>query len=74
MKKMSTEAMREANAGVKAIAYCWTCKEEGVYGWRSNTNGTFGLTTKSAKHNALRTLDLHESGNTYEHNVTYVIL
>lgn len=74
MKQMSTEAMREANAGVKAVAYCWTCKEAGIEGWRSNLDGTFGLTTKTAKNNALKTLDLHESGNTNGHNVTYIIL
>lgn len=74
MKKMSTEAMREANAGAKAVAYCWTCKEAGIEGWRSSTDGTFGLTTDSAKKNALKKLDLHTDGKTNGHNITYMIL
>ena len=74
MKKMSTEAMREANGGAKAIAYCWTCKEAGIDGWRSNLDGTFGLTMNSAKKNALKTLDLHTNGDEQGHNVTYIIL
>ena len=76
MKKMSTEAMRKANGGAKAIAYCWTCKEAGIDGWRSSSDGTgtFGLTVNSAKKNALKKLVMHTDGDTQDHNVTYMIL
>jgi hypothetical protein len=73
MKKLSIKAQKSVNGGAKAIAYCWTCKDAGIIGWRSNTDGTSGITSSTVNKNARKTLDLHRYG-TNGHYITYIVL